>query len=135
MLLKDTSGIPLEQCYMLYLLLFFYVINFVMISNWIQSFQVKSSFYNMIKPGFLYNICIDFFIYKYVWINIFIIITFLRKGRFSPLSLMSKTYDVNKSTHDVSVLMVITQVFHAPNFLIFWSTWCSPACLYHFAIK
>ena len=102
----------------IYLLLFFYVINFVMILHWLQSFQVKSSFYNMIEPGFLYNICSDFFIYKYVWINIFIIITFLHRGSVFPLSLMSKTYDVNKSTHDVSVLMAITQVFHAP---IFWS--------------
>ena len=58
------------------------------------------------------------FIYRYVWMNILIIINFLHRKSFFPLYLMRKIYDINKSTHGVSLIMVITQVFHAP---IFWS--------------
>ena len=46
--------------------------------------------------------------------NIIILITFLQRESFPRFYLMREKYDTNKSTHGVSLLMVSTQVFHAP---------------------
>ena len=58
-------------------------------------------------------------IHKCVWMTLLILIIFLVRERILllPCYLVRKTYEVNKSTHTVSLIMVISLAFHS---IIFW---------------
>ena len=134
-MLKDTSGILLERCYMLYLLLFFtsliclwYHIDFSHF-KWNHHFTIWS---NLV-------FCIIFvmiiFIYIYVWMNILILINYLHSEKsFPPIFDEENIWYQQEHPWCLSYNGNYSGV-SCSNFLIFWLTWFSPACLYHVAIK